>query len=238
MAANVVMPINADEPLGSLRGLCNLVETLNTPPMTLEAQLLSSSQGVLPYELKVRIAASEGVVLSTRVLLFQAGQEVWRSRNLGSAAVDFTSQLAATAYDVVVRRSGLDNDGYRRLEKSLGAVFVTIAVPRGSGGSGSSGAVAHPTISVLSVLPNQQDNGYNIRIRESGFASSESVSVDGRSIENGVPHEWTFYTSKQADSSGGCSFDEFGVYMAPGIHYEFRGSGAQSGPTSIVTASP
>jgi hypothetical protein len=162
-AGDILAPITTIEQQRSLRGLCGLVETLNVGPLTLDAALRSPRQAIEPYNLEVTIGPTQGVVLSTRIHLFQSGVERWGGPNYGPASGDFTpTGLAPGEWDVVVRRSGLENTGYRRLEKSLGRVTVTRYVP----------PPAPPPPSPAPTAP-------HIDVQESGPAEAKRYVVTG-----------------------------------------------------------
>ena len=79
------------------------------------------------YALAVRLVPSQGLIISTHVLVFLYGELMNQSPNYGAGGGRSATpiQLGPGSYGIVVRRSGIGNSGYERLEKALGTVPVT-----------------------------------------------------------------------------------------------------------------
>lgn len=113
-----------DAPAGvgaSMQAMLGLVKTL--PPISLDAQLVNPDGGEQPYLPTIRIAPSAGLIISTRLHFFRNGMESSPSENSGAAGTDIApNDLDPGAWTITVRRAGISDKGYVRLEHSLNAI--------------------------------------------------------------------------------------------------------------------
>lgn len=122
LAGDLLAPTSPAAQNRSLLGINDLIGMLS--PISLDAALLDSD-GVEPFQPVIRIAPSQGLVISTHVLFIISGQLLYYSPNYGAAGGDVTpTQLGPGQWDIVVRRSGIGSGGYQRLEKSFGATVA------------------------------------------------------------------------------------------------------------------
>lgn len=182
----------------SMRGVSQLLDTL--VPITLPANLKTPG-GTEPIEVVVALTSSPGLILSTRITFVRADGAVFgRDENFGNAGGDKNlGGLGPGTYVVVVKRTGIANDGYKVLQQSF-PIHVNAApappapaphptpapVPPHIAVS-SSGAATAVTLLVTGTgfLPNQpaNNNGITIRVVDAmnpllGFAPPIFVKSD------------------------------------------------------------
>ena len=120
VAGNLLESVSPGPQNRSLRGIDGLIDGLG--PITLEASLLSS-RGVEPFDAVIRIVASPGCVIHTHIFYDQNGQFPFESTDYGAAGGDFDpTTLGPGTWNIVVRRTGITDTGFERLEKSFTAL--------------------------------------------------------------------------------------------------------------------
>lgn len=173
LAGDLLAPTGSSAQIRSLRGIDGLLQTLS--PISLNAGLLDA-EGVEPFQPIVRLVASPGLVISTRVLFFMSGQLFHYSQDYGAAGGDVTpTQLGPGRWDIVVRRSGIGNGGYQRLEKVFRATVTRSSSPPpppaaatkphiGVQSSGPASAVMY-AVTGTGFLPNQPPSQQGVTVR-------------------------------------------------------------------------
>ncbi len=157
---------------GSVRAMLSLVKTLS--PIALDARLLDPDGGEEPFSPAIRIAASPGLVTSTRIHFIQSGKEFAPSQNYGAGGGDFSPiQLGPGAWTIAVRRAGIGHTGYVRLEKSFNVTVRSTPVDMPIDltppsimvkASGSLKAITY-VVTGSGFLRNQPDNRDGVAVR-------------------------------------------------------------------------
>lgn len=129
LAGDLLAPISANNQNKSLRGLSNILDG-PIGVITLESELLTPG-GVEPFQPVIRVKPSEGLVISTHILFKQiGGGGLGESPNYGASGGDFKpTQLGPGQWEISVRRSGIGNGGYVRLENAFRASVSAIPSP-------------------------------------------------------------------------------------------------------------
>lgn len=172
LVGDLVAPVSSREQRTSMRGLIDLLARL--PPITLTAELLSGARGTEPYTLAVRVNSSDGLVISTRLYYTSGGQTYVGGVIHGAAGGEIQTQLSPGRWQVTVRRSGIANTGYVRLEKSF-----TVDVNARGGPPPVQPEVVRP---IIEVQPSGSADGVTFTIKGSGFLADQPTSPDGIAV--------------------------------------------------------
>lgn len=136
-AVGDLVPLLSDTGRTSMRAM--ILELENLPPIALEAKLIGNDSGEAPFQPRIQVNPSSGVILETRINYFLQGREVPTINPLplvaGGDEVDINGNLKSGgtqfstpgSYVAVVRRIGIQNNGIKPLEKTLN--FAVTAKP-------------------------------------------------------------------------------------------------------------
>jgi hypothetical protein len=100
----------------------------NLPPISLEAEAVGDRFGEVPFSPVFRVHPSNGVILETRIILFQNGPQPEESAKVGDSGDfrPFTLNFPDIIFFIQVRRTGITNTGITVLVKN----FHVEATPR------------------------------------------------------------------------------------------------------------
>jgi hypothetical protein len=179
-------------PRRSLRAIGKALEALT--PFDLQATLLTE-RGVEPFEPVIRVSATSGLVISTYIYFSQNDEVLYQSPNYGAASGDFRpTQLSPGQWQIVVRRSGIGNSGYMKLERSFTARISRIAPPP-----------AAPTRPRIEVTQSGPLNAVVYTVTGTEFLRSQQPGPQGiaiRAVDGVDPQQWIILRTTGSNEDG------------------------------------
>jgi hypothetical protein len=117
--------VDVSNPANRPRSLSAVIRSLqNLPPLTLEAERLSGTEGEEPYEVELRLNASDAIVWHTTVTFISGGHLASTELPAREGGVFRPTQLGPGVWELAVERAGIGATGMAVATKSLGQVTV------------------------------------------------------------------------------------------------------------------